>query len=77
VLLPFEFLQQIGLQIGAAGDFENFKNAEQCDVMFLRVRFRGEVLHALVQILEPQQRANPLAQRVFVTDHGEYGAPGE
>jgi len=39
--------------------------------VLLRIGLRSEILRALVQILEPQQGSDPLAQRVFVADHGE------
>jgi hypothetical protein len=38
--------------------------------MFLRIVLGQKVLDALVQILQPQQRAYAFAERVLVADHG-------
>ena len=70
LLLPFEFLQQVGFEVGATRDLQNLEEAQQCDVMLLRIGLRAEIERALVQVLEPQQSTDPLAQWVFVADHG-------
>jgi hypothetical protein len=70
VFLTLEFLQQIGFEVGAPSDFEYLEQAQQRDVMFLRISFVGEIAHPVIQIVETQQSANALAQWVFVDDHG-------
>ncbi len=67
--LALEFLHQVEFQVGAAGDLENLEHRDKRH-MVLHGTFRGSEMRDLVkQIFEPQQRANALAERVFVCDH--------
>jgi hypothetical protein len=61
LFLPFEFLQEVGLEIGATRDFEDLEHAQERYVMLLRIGFGDEIQRPLVQILEPQQSTDPLA----------------
>jgi hypothetical protein len=56
--LPLEFLQQVGLQIGAARDIGDLEEREERRVMIGRAGLRGEIADALEQVLEPHQRAD-------------------
>ena len=47
------------------------KIEQQRDVVFVRIVLVQEIIDALEQILEPQQGAHALAQRILVTDHGD------
>jgi len=67
--LAFEFLHQIELEIGAAGDFEDFEQRDQRDMMIFGGVGRDEMGNLVEQVLKAQQRANALAQRVFVGNH--------
>ena len=69
MLLALQFLQQVGLEIRPARDFEHLEDREQRDMMLVRVVLVQEVVDALEHILEPQQRAHTLAQGVLVADH--------
>ena len=42
---------------------------QQRDVVLVRVVLVQEVIDALEQVLEPQQRAHALAQGILVADH--------
>jgi len=57
------------LKIGAPRDLEYLEQAQQSDVMFLRIGL-GVKYCAARTILETQQGADTLAQRIFVADHG-------
>ena len=66
--LPFEFLQQIRLQVGSTGNLQHFKNRRQGDMVLERMRLIQEKCEFFVQIFQPQQGANTLVERVFVYD---------
>ena len=68
LLLALEFLQ-VGLEIGAARDLHDLEQREQRDVMVVRLGARDEVARALEQVLEAQERADALVERVLVRDH--------
>ena len=70
LLLPLELLQEVGLEIGARGDVGDFEQHRERGVMIGSIGLRGEKLRAMIEILEPHQRADALVQRVLVADHG-------
>ena len=51
------------------GDLEDLEQREQRDVVVERVGARDEMARALEQILQPQQSADALVERVLVGDH--------
>ncbi len=67
--LALQFLHQVDLEIGAAGDVEDLEQGDQRDVMFLRTLAAQEMTGLVEQILETQQRADALVERIFVGDH--------
>jgi len=69
LLLPFELLQQVGLQVGARRDVGDLEQRDQRRVMILRRVLRGEIAGAREEILEPHQGAYSFVQRMFVADH--------
>ena len=69
LLLPLEFLQQVRLQVRAARHLQDLEQREQRDVVVERIGARDEVARALEQVLQAQQRADALVERVFVGDH--------
>ena len=69
--MPLEFLQQVGLEVGAAGHFEHVENGRQRDVVLHRVFLMHKELEFVVQVFQPQQRANALVERVFVDDQND------
>jgi hypothetical protein len=71
LLLAFEFLQQVGLEVGAPGDFQYFEQRQQCDVVVERVGARNEMARALEQILQAQQGPDALVKRVLIRDDGQ------
>jgi hypothetical protein len=71
LLLAFEFLQQVGLEVGAAGHFQHVEDRRERDVVLQRMLLVHKELEFLVQVLQPQQRANPLVERVFVDDQSD------
>jgi hypothetical protein len=71
LLLAFELLQQVGLEVGAAGHFQHVEDRREGDVVLQRMFLMHKELEFLVQVLQPQQRANPLVERVFVDDQND------
>jgi hypothetical protein len=71
LLLALELLQQVGFQIGAAGDFQHVEDRRERDMVLHRVFLMHEELEFFVQVFQPQQRANPLVERVFVDDQND------
>ena len=70
--LAFQFLQQFGLQIGAAGHFKNLEESDQCGMVIHFMVKHGVVRHACKQILQAQQSAHFFIERKFVVDHGSF-----
>jgi hypothetical protein len=68
LLLPFQLLQQVGLEVRASGDLQHFKNGGKGDVMLMRAFLVQEEDEFLVEVFQSQQRANTLIERVFVDD---------
>lgn len=62
----FELLHQIRFQVRAAGDLGDLEQRRQRDVMFARVLLSQKEREALEQVLEAQQRANSLVERILV-----------
>ena len=71
LLLALEFLQQVGLQVGAAGDLEDLEQRQQRDVMIERVGPRDEMPRALEQVLQAQEGPDALVKRVFIRYDGQ------
>ena len=69
VLLALQLLQQVGFEVGAPRHLEDLEDRKQRDVVLVRVVLVQEIVDALEQILEPQQRAHALAQWILVADH--------
>ena len=64
-----QLLQQVRLEVRAARDLHDLEQREQRHVVVVRLGARDEVARTLEQILEPQQRADALVQRILVGDH--------
>jgi hypothetical protein len=64
--LALEFLHQVELEVGAAGDIEDLEQRHQRDVVLLRVVRSDEVAGLVEQVLQAQQSANALVERIFV-----------
>ena len=73
LLLALELLQQVRLEVGAARDLEDLEQREQRHVVVVRIGARDEMARALEQVLQPQQRADALVQRILVGDHWAAG----
>jgi hypothetical protein len=69
--LPFEFLQQVGLQVCSSGNFQHFKDGRQRDMVLQGMFLMEKKNELLVQIFQPQQCANTLIERVFVDDQSD------
>ncbi|MBV6406456.1 MAG: hypothetical protein EFKGCFLK_00001 [Rhodocyclaceae bacterium] len=67
--LALEFLHEVELEVGAAGDIEDLEQRDQGDVVFLRPLRSDEVPGFVEQVLQAQQSANALVKRIFVGDH--------
>jgi hypothetical protein len=68
LLLPLQFLQQVGLEVGAPGYLEDLEEREQRDMVVERVGAGDEVARALEQILQAQQGPDALVERILVRD---------
>ncbi len=75
LLLALELLEQVRLEVGAAGDFHDLEEREERRVMLGRLRPIEEETRALEQVLEPEHRADALDERVLVSDHSR-AVPG-
>src|SRR5205085_440647 len=69
LLLALELLQEVGLQVGAAGNFHYLEQRQQRDVMILRARLADEMARAPEQVLESQESPDTFVERVLVGDH--------
>ena len=67
--LALEFLDQIHLEVGAAGNFKNFEEGEQRDVVLASTVLLDKIGRLVEQILQAQQGAYALIERIFVCDH--------
>jgi hypothetical protein len=74
--LPLQFLQQVGFQVGTAGDFEDFEQGEQGCVVVQSMGLDGEEVHPGEQILQAQQSAYPFIERIVVANHAKANLPG-
>ena len=68
LFLPFEFLQQIRLEIGTADDFEHFENRRQRDMMLQCMRLMQKKLVSFIQVFQPQHGTDAFVERVFVNN---------
>jgi len=68
--LAFQFLQQIGFQVGTTGDFHDFENHTECGMMVGSAGFFGKIRHLGVEILQTQQGADTLVEGKVVANHG-------
>ena len=67
--LAFEFLDQVDLEVGAACYFKDLEQGDEGDMVFERA-FRPNKMHDLFEkVFQPEQRADPLVERIFVGDH--------
>lgn len=64
--LAFEFLQQVGLQVGAAGHFEHVENSCQGNMVLHCMLLLDEELEFVVQVFQTQQGTYAFVERVFV-----------
>jgi hypothetical protein len=71
LLLALEFLQQVGLEIGAPGDFKYLEQRQERDMMVERIGARDEMARALEQILQAQQGPDALVERILVRNDGQ------
>ena len=69
LLLPLEFLQQLGLEVGARGDVRDLEQRDQRGLVLARLVAGGERGDARIEVLEPHERADALVQRMLVADH--------
>ena len=67
--LPFELLQNVGLQVGARGDIGDLEQRDKRGMVIGRRRSFGRKQCATVQTLKPHHRADAFVQRMFVPDH--------
>ena len=67
--LALELLDQIDLEVGSAGHFEDLEQGYQGHMMFEGARRADEVGDFLEQVFEAEKRADPLVERIFVGDH--------
>ena len=67
--LPLEFLNQIDLQIRPARHFQHLEGRQKRAMMGMAVVAAAEVGDPTEQILQTEQRANALIQRIFVGNH--------
>ena len=71
--LALEFLDQVHLEVGPAGDFKNLEQRDEGCMMLGRSIFLREIRGFLEQVLETQECADALVERIFVGDHAEVG----
>ncbi len=69
LLLAFEFLQQVGFKVGAAGDLEYLEQDAKCGMVIRAVSAFDEAAEAKEEILQSQHGAHSLVERELVTDH--------
>ena len=67
--LAFELLDQVDLEIGTAGHFEHLEQRDEGYMVFEGAFRADEVGNLLEQILQAEERADPLVERIFVGDH--------
>ena len=68
-LLTVEFLQQIGLEVGACRHLGQLEQRQERGMMGVPQRRRRIDVETLEQVFQPQQGADALGERVFVIDH--------
>ncbi|MNT19151.1 hypothetical protein D3C72_1543950 [compost metagenome] len=64
--LALEFLQQVGLQVGATRHFEHIENSCQGNMVLHCMLLLDEELEFVVQVFQPQQGTYAFVERVFV-----------
>ena len=74
--LPFQLLQDVGLEVGARGDVHDLEQREKSRMVIGGRSLAGEEQGAAVQILQPHQRADALIERVLIPDH-VHGGPSQ
>ena len=72
--LAFELLHQIDLEISTSGHFQCLEDGLQRDVVVLRGITIGKVRNLVEQVLETQQGADALVERIFVANHRTFSA---
>ena len=68
-LVAIEFLEQVGLQVGARSNVHDLEDRGQREMMIDSSIARHQLPEPVEQVLEPQHRANALVERVLV-EHG-------
>ena len=74
--LPFQLLQDVGLQIGASGDIDDLEQREKSRMVIGGRSLAGEEQRPAVEILQPHQRADAFIERVLIPDH-VHGSPSQ
>jgi len=69
VLVLFDVLEHIRLQISPCGHVHDLENRHQGEMVVQRVRPGGQFPQATEQLLQPQIGSETLVKRVFVKDH--------
>ena len=67
--LSLQFLQKIGFEVGAAGDFEDFEQDTECGMMICAVIAFDEAVDTEEEILQAQHGAHSFVERKLVADH--------
>ena len=67
--MTLELLDQVHLQVGAAGYLEYFEHRQQHDMVLAPPRLLDEMGSLLEQILQAQQGPDALVERIFVGNH--------
>ena len=69
LLVPFEVLEHVGLEIGAGSDVHDLEDGHQRVVVIERMGSRNQLAQAAEQLLEPQIGSQAFVERIFVKDH--------
>ncbi|MNS92764.1 hypothetical protein D3C72_1269090 [compost metagenome] len=64
--LAFQFLDQVGLEVGAAGDVNDLEQRGQRDMVLLGMILAEEVFQPIEQVLQAQECPDAFVERVFV-----------
>src|SRR5512146_1274386 len=75
-LLPRQFLQQIGFEVGAAGDFKYLEQHPQCGMMVCAPVSVDKAADAKEEIFQAQHGAHSFVEGEVVTDHNHLAGPG-
>ncbi|MNT32097.1 hypothetical protein D3C72_1679590 [compost metagenome] len=70
--LALQFLDQVGLEVGAAGHVDDLEDRRNGHVMLLRVNLPEEIIQPIEQVFQAQERPDAFVERIFVQDQGRY-----